>query len=477
MGKNKKHTSEKSLSRREILKYGLYGSLAAGLTSSLWLSGCGRRRRKKGLDVILIAIDTLRVDHLGCYGYHRNTSPNIDRFVEDSLLFENCLAQASETWSSFASILSGFLPHETKVIDTKRLLTAVETLPKILQRQGYKTVGVVSNYSLKRQRGWQQGFTIFDDTLDDLELVRSLPERIAERTTNRAIELLEQSYKDPLFMWIHYQDPHGPYTPPPRFAGLFRNPNQKPRILRVNDSVSGHAGIPDYQNLEPNRDFYHYVNQYDGEIRYADVHFKRLIDALKKFGLYDDALIIFTSDHGEEMGEHNYFFVHGNSLYNSLTHVPLAIKYGKELTGKRTDFVQHIDIVPTVLNMLGLKTNGRFRGYDLREQKAAKREIFAEVDEWGVEGGKKLSVVVDGFKLIYTPEFQQYQLFNLKTDPHEEYDLINDNNYRERTENLEVRLKRIRGEDFLGLPVPPLKEARKLNDEEIKKLKSLGYVW
>jgi arylsulfatase len=470
----RKQNLNSTLTRREILRYGLYGGLAAGLAPSLWLGGCGKRPRGKKPNIILIAVDTLRPDHLGCYGYHRNTSPNIDRFAADGLLFENCLSQAAETWSGFASILSGFLPHETKAMDTRHLLRGVETLPKLLQRIGYKTVGVVSNYILQRRWGWDQGFTIYDDTLNDRELVRRVPERIAEHTTDRAVELLKQFHKDQLFMWVHYQDAHGPYAPPERFAKLFKNPVQKPRNLRVNRSLSGRGGIPSYQRLGSNRDFYYYVSQYDGEIRYTDIHFKRLIDALKKFGLYDDALIIFTSDHGEEMGEHDYFFVHGNSLYNSLTYVPLIIKYGKELTGRRTDFVQHIDIVPTIWKMLGLGADWRFRGRDLRKQDMTKKEIVAEVNEWGVAGGKKSSIVLDGFKLIYTPEFQQYQLFDLKTDPHEEHDLIYDDSYRERGEDLKVRLDRIRNEDFLGLRVP--KRRRKLTDEEIEKLKSLGYV-
>ncbi|MHC4792541.1 MAG: sulfatase [Planctomycetota bacterium] len=456
------------------MKYGLYGGLTAGLAPSLWLSGCRNRPSGKKPNIILIAVDTLRADHLSCSGYSRNTSPNINRFAEDSLLFENCLSNASETWSSFASLLSGFLPHETKAINTRNLPKAVPTLPKTLQRIGYKTVGVVSNYILRRKWGWDEGFTIFDDTLNERELVRKLPERIAEYATNRAIELLEQYHNEQLFMWIHYQDPHGPYTPPERFAKLFTNPNQEPRNLNLKKSLGGRGGIPSYQQLGANRDFHYYVSQYDGEIRYFDEQFHQLIDSLKNFGLYDDSLIIFTSDHGEEMGEHDYFFVHGNSLYNSLTHVPLIIKYGKELTGRRADYVQHIDIVPTILKMIGLKKDRRFRGSDLRRQDTTKKEIFAEVDEWGVLGGKKFSITLDGFKLIHSPSFQQYQLFDLKTDPHEERNLIYDYNYRKQLNDLKVRLERIRDEDFLNIRIP--KKPQKLTEEEIEKLKSLGYA-
>ena len=476
-----KQASYRNLSRREMLKYGLYGGLAAGLSPNLWLGGCRKQRHGKMPSIILITVDTLRADHLGCYGYSMNTSPNIDQFAADGLLFENCLSHAPVTSSSFASILSGFLPHETKVFENLPLPAAVEILPDILQRQGYKTAAVVSNFNLRTKTGWAYGFTIYDDKMEDRELVRQWPERIAEHTTDRAIELLEQLKNDQLFMWIHYNDPHGPYTPPEPFAKLFQNLDQKPRHLRLNSSLagrkaslSGRGGIPSYQELGANRDYYYYVSQYDGEIRYQDEHFKRLLEALKQFDLYDNALIIFSSDHGEGMGEHDYYFAHGECLYSSQTHVPLIVKYGRELAGRREDFVQHIDIVPTILKIVGLKTDSRFRGRDLRRQQGTNREIFAEMASPTVEDGIKLSIVVDGLKLIYTPLYKQYELFNLTMDPHEEHNLIDDHRYRKRAEDLEIRLKRIRNEDFLGLGI--VNEPLRLTDDEIEKLKSLGYV-
>jgi arylsulfatase len=471
-----KQNARSSLTRRDLLKYGLYGSLTAGLSSSLFLSGCGRLRGEKKPSVLLITVDTLRPDHLGCYGYSKNTSPNIDQLAAESLLFENCLSHAPETRHSFASILSGFLPHETKITLSPRLPKAVKTLSEILQRQGYKTAAVVSNYVLQKKIGWAQGFTIYDDTMNERELVRRWPEKIAEHTTTRAIELLRQFHKKQLFMWVHYQDPHGPYAPPSRFALLFRELNKKPRNLIVNRSFSGRGGIPSYQVLGANRDFYHYVSQYDGEIRYQDDHLKRLIDELKNAGLYDEALIIFSSDHGEGMGEHNYYFAHGENLYSSLTHVPLIIKYGNELSGRRTDFVQHIDLVPTILKILGLKVDSRFRGRDLRTQGLRGREIFSEMSLPRGWGGilMQFSLVIDGLKLIYTPQRDQYQLFNLKTDPYETSNLFTDDKHRGQAENLKVRLNRIRKEDFLGLRVRG--RAPKYTDEELEKLKSLGYT-
>jgi len=147
-------------SRREILKYGLYGSLAPSLAGALWLSGCERKRHKKRPDVLLISVDTLRADHLGCYGYYRNTSPNIDRFAREGLLFKNCFSHAPETRPSFASILSGFLPHEARVLENVPLPAELQTLAEILRGEGHRTAAVVSNFVLQKRNVWKQGFAI-----------------------------------------------------------------------------------------------------------------------------------------------------------------------------------------------------------------------------------------------------------------------------------------------------------------------------
>ena len=129
---NPRHPVVRLPSRREILKCGLYGSLTASLSPALWLGGCGKEQGVKKPNIILIAVDTLRADHLSCYGYPQKTSTSIDRFAREALLFENCLSQAPVTSSSFASMLSGFLPHETKVYENLPLPQELETLPKIL---------------------------------------------------------------------------------------------------------------------------------------------------------------------------------------------------------------------------------------------------------------------------------------------------------------------------------------------------------
>jgi arylsulfatase len=456
-----------------MLKYGLYGSMATSLAPALWLSGCDSTKRTKGKCVILIIVDTLRADHLSCYGYTKKTSPNIDQFAADSILFENCFSHASSTSASTASILSGFLPHETKVTNKVVLANQLRTLPTILKPHRFNTAAVVSNFVMRKKRGWEQGFDIYDAKMKDRELNRKAPERIAERTTSSAIKLLKKFRKDNLFLWIHYQDPHGPYTPPAQYSSLFKNSDDKPRLLKLNDTGSGRRGIPAYQQLGDNRDFHHYVSQYDGEIRYADEHLKRLFDAMKRYELYNDSLVIFTADHGEGMGEHDYYFAHGENLYNSLTHIPLIVKCPSGLTGRKKDIVQHIDIVPTIMKTLNIVPDSRLRGCDLIDEIPPGREIFAKMETGMVRDKLKYSILADGFKLIHTPLYDRYELYDMAEDFKEEHDLANVSAHHERTLDLKMRLKRTLRQDLLRLGTTT---SPKLTDDELEKLKSLGYV-
>jgi len=461
-----------SITRRDLLKYAFYGTFAGGLSGNFLFGGCVKKKKKP--NIFLVTVDTLRADHLGCYGYHRNTSPNIDAFAKDSLLFENCISHASDTRLSFASLLSGFYPHETQITKQIQLRHEVDTLPKILQREGYKTIAVVSNYVLHKGEGWEKGFDIFDDTMNQQELVRKWPERTAAPTTEHAIELIKQNRESQLFIWIHYQDPHGPYTPPGDFSRMFIDSEQKQRHIKLNNSLIGRGGIPAYQQLGKNRNFHYYVSQYDGEIRYQDQQFKRLLNTLQQLKMYDNSLIIFSSDHGEGMGEHDYFFAHGDSLHNPLIHVPLIIRYGNTLSGRRKDTVQHIDIAPTVFNFLGMPPKPDFRGHDLRQPYSEKREIFSEMSSPLVPDRYKFSLILYPLKLIYTPFYQKYELYDLHADPLEKQNLYHKPQYRKHAEDLQTRLHHLRQEDFLQIGSG--KKRIKLSKEEIEKLKSLGYV-
>ena len=418
--------------------------------------------------IILISVDTLRPDHLGCYGYGRDTSPAVDGFADESLRFERCFAQAPTTRPSCGAIITGFLPHEIRIFSNRYALPAgLTTVAELLRDHGYRTLGVVSNFVLTGGSGFEQGFDYYDDQMDELELVRGVPERIAEHTTDTAIGLLKLHHKDRLFMWIHYQDPHGPYAPPAPFDAMFVDPDLEAIEIEVNSTESGIGGIPTYQRLGEHRDFNYYVSQYDGEIRYFDEHFKRLIDTLKELDLYDTALIIFTSDHGEGMGERDYYFAHGEFVYDTLIRVPLVVRLGTELRGVEREPAQTLDIVPTILDAAGVTPGEGYRGSSLVDEIGPGRTIFSEMPG-------KYALIQDDLKLIYHDDATGYMLFDAAGDPGETRDLVRDAGYGPRIESMARDLAEIRREDYLSGRVSSKKP--RLSKDEKDKLKALGYV-
>lgn len=462
----KRNAFAKALTRRKILKYGFYGTTATVLSPSLWLNGCSNFSFGKRPNIILVSIDTLRVNNLGCYGYKRKTSPNIDAFAAENMIFKNCFSQAPVTGPSCASFITGFLPHEVKMTEnTTKLPPEAPTITEALNDDGYKTYGVVSNVFLKNH-GFQQGFDIFDDTMQERESVRNIPERIAENTTRDAIDILKQHTNGSFFMWIHYQDPHGPYTPPKPYKTLFANHGQKPVHLRFNETNSGLNGIPYYQRLGKNTDYHYYVSQYDGEIRYLDEHFGRLIGYLKASGSYDDSVIILTADHGEALGEYNHFFAHGQDLSNALLHVPFIIKDSASSKGIHNEYIQLLDLAPTILNTAGIKSNLPYRGRDVLTAPATNVAIYSELNVTAA------SLITDGLKLILYGNFKL--LFDLTKDPTEKSNLSKNPAYKERVNKmLGQLLQTCRREDLLNLKE---QKPADLTEKQIENLRSLGYV-
>ena len=433
--------------------------------AALWLVG---PFGKESPSIILISVDTLRADHLGCYGYHRKTSPSVDAFAGESMLFSRCFAQAPITRPSCGTIVSGYYPHELKVFKNNDKLPApVTTVAELLREEGYRTIGVVSNFMLHRGAGFEQGFDYYDDKMDEMELVRRIPERIAEKTTDAAINLLRLHHRNRFFLWIHYQDPHGPYTPRPPCDAMFAAGSNGDRELPVNETVSGMGGIPSYQDLDGIRSYNHYVAQYDGEIRYFDEHFGRLVAELKALGLYDNSVIIFTADHGEGMGEHDYYFAHGEYVYNSLIHVPLIIRHGAREAGIREDYAQLADIVPTILGAAGITADGTLHGSDLLEGTPGDRHILSEMPG-------KYSIIEGGLKLVHHAEANEYLLFDLANDPDERINLLDDAAYADRLNSMAAAMVEHLRQDVLGDRVR--RNTQRLTREEKEKLKALGYV-
>lgn len=425
-------------------------------------------RRAQGPGIILISVDTLRPDHLGCYGYGLATSPNVDAFARDAVVFENCFSQAPTTRPSCASFLTGFLPHECRIFNNSdNIPPGVPTIAQRLQAAGYRTMAVSSNFVLGKGTGYDRGFDLFDHNLDAAEAVRKVPERIAVRTTDAAIEMLRAAPRARFFLWIHYQDPHGPYTPPEPYDEAFTDTDRVPVRLPLNADVSGKGGIPSYQQLGGHDEFDFYAGRYDGEIAYFDEHLGRLLAGLRELGLYDRSLIIFTADHGEGMGEKDYFFAHGEYVYDSLIRVPLIVKSPAAPPGRRADHVQLLDLGPTIVTVAGIEPPEGFRGRDLLSGDRADRPILSEMPG-------KYAIIESGLKLILHEDEAGYMLFDLRSDPREEHDLIAEPEFTRYLAPLRRDLEDLRAQDVFGNGV--VRTPANLSDDDREKLKSLGYV-
>ncbi len=282
--------------------------------------------------IILISIDTLRADHLPAYGYTKVKTPAIDALAADGVLFERAYSHAPQTLPAHAALLSGRLPFETGVRDNVGFIVDkdVRLLPQMLRDRGFATGGVVSAFVLRKDTGIGEGFDFFDGdmaapdadtTIGEVQRDGLVSEGIAEKWlagvgTSRA------------FLFLHLYEPHKPYAPPERFAALA---------------------------------------PYDGEIAYVDEIVGKLVKYLKSHQLYDRSTIILLSDHGEGLGDHGEQ-EHGLFLYDEAIHVPLIVKpEGNVGAGRRVkDLVQHVDVVPTVLDLVKAPIPGGLRGRSLK---------------------------------------------------------------------------------------------------------------
>lgn len=309
-------------------------------------------------NVVLYVIDTLRADHLGCYGYGRSTSPRIDELAASSLVFGDAVAQSSWTLPATASILTGLIPPHHGAIDVDTALRPdIPTIAGLLHSSGYRTAAFVTNFLASSVFGAHRGF-------DELHFYGEQP---ARRSTvylpssalwRRVRRWLDRNLgPQPTFLYVHATDPHWPYLPPLRFARRFHAglTNEAEHTL-VRDAQSYFFGRENH-GLRPTslsseraatlRDLY------DGEIRLADEFFGRFVDELKRRDRLDHTVIVLTSDHGEEFLDHDGLG-HGQTLHEEVVHVPLVVRVPWAFAGSRVDrTVQQVDIAPTILDLTG----------------------------------------------------------------------------------------------------------------------------
>lgn len=430
-------------------------------------------------NVILIMADALRPDHMSCYGYARLTSPSLDAFAEHSTLYRRAFSSASWTIPSGYSLLTSLSAAEHRMRSWGSVFdTRVPNIISSFHKNGY-SVGVFGDQDLFF-KNIEQNFS------DALEFLTISPD--AGSATKRALQWID-SQKKPFFLWIYYLDPHRPYRPGAPYDRMFtaRSDTRLP-IKKTEKSYEGGWNYLPEMLVENNIDDpAYYVAQYDGAIRRVDNEIGKFLTALKEKNLFDRSLIIFTSDHGESLGDHGLYFNHLYTLFNEIVKVPLLIK---EPGQKRAKVVHEnvglIDIFPTICDITGLKKYKGLKGVSLAGSLPRNRFLVSSAAPLGREW--VTAVINDDWKLIkYTepkeddtmyiktffPQYPNslYQLFNIKEDPLELVNLIEERNdvflrlrqYLDREETFVVGLK-VEGNAFA------------LDEDLKKRLKSLGYA-
>jgi len=384
-------------------------------------------------NVVLVAIDTLRADHLSCYGGPVPT-PNICSLVEDGGTLYEAFSHASWTKPATATLLTSLLPSTHRAIAKPSVLSPdVEMIAEVMKARGYTTGGVVSNINLADSFGFNQGYdeyyflgpdylALAEESSSKLILynifrsvwfkvkpgIRAADFYQDSNTVNDvAFDWLDRNARDRFFLFLHYMDPHDPY---------FRHPYDGYGISRVSNQHPDPARAKEMHEL------------YKGEIAFLDANFGKFLDKLKALGVYEDTVIAVTADHGEEFFDHGGFW-HGLTLYEEQIHVPLIVKWARGVDapeqGSVQGLVRLLDVVPTLLSVAGATTPDAMQGVDLRAGLASRspkdRQHFAEEDH---EGNVLWSLRTDDMKLIVANPgnprgLPERELFEIQNDPGE----------------------------------------------------------
>ncbi len=409
------------------------------------LAGCSRSPE---WNVLLITMDTTRADHLRCYGNMAIETPALNALAKDGALFERAYTPAPLTMPAHSTIMTGTLPpfHTVRDNGSDRLPNPMTTLAEALKDKGYTTSAFISAAVLKKIYNLNQGFDHWDE--EDIGPQLDVPsmlvaDRKAEVTTDAVIKWLDGVYTEKFFSWVHYYDPHASYSPPPPYEGFYM------------------------------------LSQYDGEIAYMDSQIRRLLARLEELDVLEKTIVIAIGDHGESLGEHGENS-HAIMIYDATQHVPLIIKVpGAKAPGTRvSDPVFAFDVMPTILDLLGIKVPAAVQGRSLKPyiEGNAKDEsprygyIESEYSfyHYGWSGLKGL--IGPQYKFIQAPK---PELYDLLEDPQELNNLVDDlpkiaRQMKSRLESLERQM--------LEDPARPQREEAELSEEDRKMLEALGYV-
>ncbi|MDP9268186.1 MAG: sulfatase-like hydrolase/transferase, partial [Acidobacteriota bacterium] len=414
------------------------------LTTGAWSAG-------PPPNVVLITIDTLRADHLGCYGYKAIRTPNIDALAKEGVRFERAFTPVPITLPAHSALLTGTYPTTNGMHDFSgnKLSAQQPTLAKVLRQAGYRTGAVVGSAVLDSRFGLDQGFDLYYDHFDFNRLLETNideMERPGNEVVDKALAWLDKNGAQRFLLWVHIYDPHYPYRPPSPFREQYKS------------------------------------NPYDGEIAFADAQVGRLVSALKRKDLYQRTMIVLLGDHGEGLGEHDEK-THGFFIYNSTLHVPLIFKLPAKLPagaspGKArvvADDVSLVDVLPTILNVAAVDVPSGVQGRSLlpllRGTKPERESVlYSEtlLPRLHFDWSELRGLQAGGYHFIAAPKPEVYDLAN---DPHELHNL-----FAEKKAVAEEMQGRLQSTIRQYLPDRELAEKTGLDPALMERLKSLGYA-
>lgn len=440
---------------------------------------CGGRKPEPAAppNVIFILIDTLRADRLSSYGYGRATTPNLDAFAQEGLLFEQARSQAACTFPSVNSILTSRWPARFFGQPGKRIgiPEGFPALPEILGASGYRSIAVSASPIVRKTQssfnlhgGFDRGFEIFDE---------SCFHRRADCINRRANRYLKQA-GGPIFLYLHYQDVHSTYAAPSPWREKFLAPEASEGAsdwaLAGNPQPLLSSLLGEGPKVEPtSRDLEVLSALYDGELAYLDAQLGELFANLRARGLLDTSLVVIASDHGEEFMEHGRI-LHCETQFETSIHVPLIVRLPEaQRRGRISGLAENLDLVPTIVDYLGLDPGVPFEGVSLRPLIERGEPIHPTTETLQYT----LRSTTDGkAKLIFDSARAagaegRFALYDLLADPSEQHDRLaaDPETYRRLRARLEARLKKAEGDLSAAQTLDAARESE-------RSLKALGYL-
>jgi len=450
------------------------------LVSGLFLVlGCGARPPDR-LNLVLVSLDTCRADRLACYGGDPSITPALARFAREAVVFGDCLSQSGLTAPSHMSLFTGHYVHRYGLFNNRGGIDPPYTLASVLRDAGWRTAAFTGNGSLTEKQGAASGFQLFESWVGEpaWPFTRDL-----EEVVPRGLAWIDrESDGDPFFLFLHAYDPHAPYWPGEetrqRFAGWYEGDFDPRRLTHPNEFARllkrGEIGADELR----------YVNDlYDGELAEADRVFGELLDGLRERGLLDTSIVIFTSDHGESLGEHGW--VGHSTVWEEILHVPLLVRFpGGRHAGDVGAPVQLVDLFPTLCAALGIAPPAGLQGRDLTPLVTGERAGETERMRLARVGAKKNQVALrfdDRWKLVFSEAKKEgiggLHLYDLTSDRAESRNLARTAEGRERSADMLARYRRFReatrADDRRFASTPREGEP---SPEDEATLRALGYV-